>query len=259
MPRLRRACRRVASFALGLFVLWQLLFLFGDNVSKFLLNEREAFPALGRAAPEFAGGKGVAYGAVEQASEVGSRWLELTNQAQTWSLFAPNIWQDIPFVAVEFRWDEASGLPPVFLLSDNEPADPGCYLRLGKFRVRRYESNIDVNLLHGLADPTEQPKDDWYFAFRNKVRREWRAMHAYLKWRWEAHHAVHPELPEPEQVVLHVRVYRVPPPPGPEPWAWAGPFCSPVARWRPQRPPDARYLPVELYDPRAERFDLLEP
>ena len=91
----------------------------------------------------------------------------------------------------------------------------------------------------------------------DKVRREPHTIHAYLEWRWRTYQQIHPDAETPRQVILHVRTYRIPPPPGPEPWTWAGPEDRPVARWRPGFARPAGALPVEAYDLLAERFDVL--
>src|SRR5207245_4706366 len=87
------------------------------------------------------------------------RWAEFSGQPQNWSLFAPGVTAEIPFLAVEFRWDDdplsaesvaprlaalagdgplsaaalhaalaerrRASLPvPQLLLSENAPADP---------------------------------------------------------------------------------------------------------------------------------------
>ena len=188
-----------------------------------------------------------------KAEQVFTRWVELTGQTQSWSLFAPNVWTHVPFDAVELRWDAK---PPVLLLSDNEPRDIHRYFRVGYFRLRRFESSIDVGLPLDADKQPEEMQDLWRRNIADRVREQAVAMRAYMEWRMKRYMDDHPDLETPEQVILHLRVYRIPPP-RTKPWDWSGPEDHVLARWR----PSFRYIngapPVELYDPIAERFDVL--
>jgi hypothetical protein len=264
---LRRVGRWIARALLGTFVVWQLAFLVGLNfcevtrqyVGTFKDEVAEAFPSLLDAESPPAR-------RLAKLEQVCSRWAELTGQYQNWSLFAPDVWSDIPFVAVEFRWDDApANAPaaatapraPVYFLSDNEPRDVRRYFRVGRFRLRRYESNLDVALAIDPDKTDEDMLDKWRSSIRNRVSAEALAMRAYLEWRWREYHAAHPDVETPKQVILHVRVYRIPPPSAPQPWIWSDPEDRPLARWRPHfsYPPEAK--PVEPYDLSAERYDVL--
>jgi hypothetical protein len=79
-------------------------------------------------------------------------------------------------------------------------------------------------------------------------------MLAYLGWKLAAFRRERPDLAPPTQVVLYVRLYRVPPPPGPTPWHWEFLGQHPVARWLPEVPVPAGLLPVEAYDPPSDSF-----
>jgi hypothetical protein len=59
-------------------------------------------------------------------------------------------------------------------------------------------------------------------------------MIAYLGWRLAAFERVQPDLPPPAEVILSMHLYRIPSPPGPEPWDWDDLGLHPVARWRPE-------------------------
>jgi hypothetical protein len=282
----RGAGRCFAGLLLGLFVLWQLLFLVGANfceVTRHYLGPstdlRETFPALGDE-------DSAVRRQLAKFEQVLTRWSELTNQAQGWSLFAPNVWRNIPFAGVELRWDEEPTIagaavsmlgmiagseplpalawcampaprPPVYLLSDNEPPDVSHYFRVGLFRLRRFESNLDVSLYVQPDKSKEDMQDSWRQSIFEKVRSEANAIRAYLEWRWRKYQAAHPDVETPKQVVLHVRVYRIPPPPGGRPWMWDGPDDRPMARWRPHVRYPTGAPPVEVYDLVAERFDML--
>lgn len=282
-------CRVAQWFArvlLGLFVVWQLAFLLGLNFCELTRGFVGSLTDAAETLPSLADPQSPAARRLARVEQVLTRWSEFTGQTQSWSLFAPNVWSHIPFVAVELRWDEepsnaraAAGLvaglagpgflqsistwaatatlPPVLLLSDNEPRDIQHYFRVGLFRLRRYESNVDVGLPRDTDNEPEDMHDKWRNNIFHRVRGEAMTMRAYLEWKWNRYQAEHPDADTPRQVILHVRVYRIPPPPGPRPWMWSGPEDHLLARWRPH----FRYLtgtpPVEVHDLIAERYDVL--
>jgi hypothetical protein len=175
-------------------------------------------------------------------------WADLTGQPQSWSLFAPNVTDYLPFVEVELRW--GGGRPAVLLLSENEPADRDRFFRLGRFRLRRYESSVDVSPLPGR--PFDPAGEDWRDQVAAAVANRWPHLLAYLRWRLEGFARDRPDLPRPGEVILCVHLFRIPGPPGPRPWDWEDLGRHPVARWRPA----AGEAPAALdaYDPCAGRF-----
>jgi hypothetical protein len=245
--------KNVARVLLGLFVSWQLLFLLVSNLLGTLQDIRPhlvgQLPAVAQVAPAWSNGEGSVHAALQRTTRAARRYAELTGQPQDWSLFAPAVAHEVPFLAVELRWDDPSGqdrtsaLPrPVWLLSDNEPPDPNRFLRVGNFRLRRFEGTIDLE----------------------KVAPDWRAILAYLRWRWDRVRSERPDWPVPKQVILCVRTYHIPPPPGPRPWTWIWeppdadrPQSQPVARWQPGAAPDPSYLPIEKYDADSRTFERL--
>jgi hypothetical protein len=81
----------------------------------------------------------------------------------------------------------------------------------------------------------------------------------YLRWRLRVYQRANPDLPAPTQVILLVRTYKVPKPPGPDPWDWYDLGEHRVARWLPAVPLDPdKYELVEFYDAVAGRFERLE-
>ena len=151
------------------------------------------------------------------------------------------------------------------LRSENEPEDRHAYLRFGQFRLRRFEGNVSF-VLATRDRPVEAMADSWRGKIEERLRDEADSMHAYLRWRSEAFQRAHPELPPPRQVILSQHVYRIPAPPGPEPWDWQPvfgvtaegvPLAQPVARWLPGTRPEPEYFPLEMYNPVMRRFESL--
>lgn len=253
-----------AQVFLGLFILWQLFFLTAANGLKMLDSVRSSLKDhafVETIAPGWAREKGHVHDAAEVVTGLTKRWAQVTGQPQSWSLFSPNVASYIPFLAVELRWDDDAGRstrPPVLLRSDNEPANVRCFFRVGQFRLRKYESYLDVTF-STQDKPADEVADVWRERIEERVRKEWDTMQAYLRWRMLGFQRRHPELPPPRQVVLFVRAYRVPAPDkAPEPWMWETLLDlqpQPIARWRPDTPTPDGSRPIELYNPVVHRFE----
>jgi hypothetical protein len=229
--------------------------------------------------PDYLNGKGdVQEKYYKVARTYTKHWSQLTGQPQSWSLFAPYIVEVIPFPAVEFRWDAqdwpdwagppASGEHPtaIVYLSDNEPRPlpdgrPGrlCYAKFGLARIRKYEEQITTPTppaTDGLFLPNTE---EWQERVSKKVREDPEAIRNYLRWRTDVYQRAYPDLPRPTQVILLVRAFEVPKPPGPEPWDWYDLGEHRLARWLPPAPLDGeKYQAVERYNPIKECFERVE-
>jgi hypothetical protein len=194
----------------------------------------------------------------EQLGKVTEWWGRRAGQEQGWSLFAPDVVDWTSFPLVELRWDtdEAPGkavYPPVRLLSENEPRDRRRFVRIGKFRLRKYESNFEMDLR---PDDRDTDRDD---QIDRKVHKNYATIRAYLRFRLRQYQRDHPDVPAPTQVILRVHTWTIPKPPAKKPWDWQDEVETPVARWRPvpgQRDSDAvleRYVASEKCYREAQR------
>jgi hypothetical protein len=293
MPAPINSGPRTVQVVLGLFVVWQLVFLIAANLVKLLDHFKEGLqkePLTETLAPGWSKGEGHIHDAEEVLTGLTRRWSQLTGQPQNWSLFAPNVAVLVPFVAVECRWDDDPGsadalardLAPLAAvdplqalalmagawepprsperwLSDNDPLDITHFFRAGRFRLRKYEDYLYVTL----SRPNSSEAgllDGWREEIEKKVNKEGETILAYLRWRWLAWQRRHTGQPPPKQVVLLVRVYRIPAPePQVRPWRWQDVHVNqpyPVARWRPEVEPRRGYLlPIEMYHPVIERYE----
>jgi hypothetical protein len=253
--------RRLTRVLLGLFILGQLAFLLTANLADLLGLASTSLPQMPPAVrtplEQVETASRLARGA-ETLRGATSWWADLTDQPQEWALFAPDVTDRIPFVNVELSWEggpvpDGRVLDPVILPSVNEPADPGHFFRLGRFRLRRYEGTVDVTPSSG--EDFDPHGEEWRADIRRAVMARASWMRAYLSWRVAAFRESHPNLPPPTQAILHVRLYQVPAPPGPSPWYWHDLGRHPVARWLPGAgaPPGTHHL--ERYDPVEERFE----
>src|SRR5262245_54849434 len=98
---------------LGVFIVGQLIFLFGNNALEILGWARDELTAdsetarvLDRVTPGWPGKKGHLHDAGDLASNLLERWAQVTGQTQGWSLFAPDVRRHCVFPAVLLRWDE---------------------------------------------------------------------------------------------------------------------------------------------------------
>src|SRR5262249_12427342 len=68
-------------------------------------------------------------------------------------------------------------------LSDNEPEDIERYFRWGRFRLRRFEGNLDVILAPRKNEPLETRMERWRSRIEEHVRKEHDTIKVYLQWR----------------------------------------------------------------------------
>jgi hypothetical protein len=289
--RVSRWFRATARVVLGLFVVGQLLFLLLANAAGLeagLRGYARRVPVFAQAAPEWVEEKGNTYAAIQAIRNATERWAEATGQPQQWQLFAPDVTDYVPFPAVELRWDEellpikptakmlvplAAGNPleasvlaaarqlpaaapplPLLLRSDNEPRERGRFFKVGHFRLRRYEGTLDV--LGSLGDkPFDPISVRWHDWIAEGVRDKAGSMRAYLRYCLTAFREERPDLPPPTQVILVMRLYHIPEPPGPHPWDWEYLGQHYVARWLLGIEHEPGYSPLEAYNPLVNRFD----
>jgi hypothetical protein len=212
---------------LGAFVLWQAAFLF----AALLANAEEALgDRLGLHRPQ-------ALAAADRHAL--RRYAELTGQRESWALFAPDVEHRLAFVSVELCWDDEGSPPrrPVVLPGKNDPDDINAFVRLGGYRLRKYETYIaplDVTagtpaVLFG-APGEGDDRPDATLVYEDQAEQ----MLAYLRWRVAEFRRERPELPTPTQVWLWVQLYQIPEPPGPTPWRWQYACTVRIGCWVPE-------------------------
>src|SRR5258707_10049903 len=184
--------RAVLGVLLGLFILAQMMFLPVANLLGFLPTLRDNLRNTGWAqalAPDWLDKKGRGEEILAKANDISQRWQEMTGQPENWSLFAPDVADDIWFVRVEMNWQDGDSSAPeaqiqsISFISDNEPPDPNHFFRLGHFRIRRYEMAVEVHLFKEEDKTPEERAADWRDKIREKVRKDWDNIQAYLRYR----------------------------------------------------------------------------
>jgi hypothetical protein len=282
---------------LGLFIVGQVIFLITANILGFLKDNRteigqQAPQVVEALAPGWSQEKGHVWQLMEHIVRTDKMWAQVTGQLQAWSLFAPTIARECVFPAVEYRWDPDPASAPALgqrlallaashsleatclgaaaaapgrlpalrelVLSENEPANPADYFRVGNFRVRRYENNLVLTLRPEDEDKNDpkRMKEHWSKKIRAHAADYADILHGYLRWRLARDEVRWPARGTPRQVILilrryHINDYQEAPP------YWSGPHAVPLVRWQPGVAWDLDHQPVEWYDPVSERFKSL--
>ncbi|MCI0681594.1 MAG: hypothetical protein L0Y71_05790 [Gemmataceae bacterium] len=257
------------SFALGAFVVFQLLFLILHNLFTVLQDARSEMAPEARAvveqfAPGWPESKGHLSRFMEGTTNVTNRYAQATLQLQSWSLFAPNVGtvcvfpalllSDEPLPDAPVHATDAPGNYDVrgkIVLSDNEPADMTRYFRWGSFRLRRLENNLVVYLSPDDSETAAAMAERFRERIKSHVAEYDEALLAYLRWRLKAQGAA-----PPRQVILLMRRYSLK---GPNAGAnfFEGPFTMPVVRWQPQAPVRPARQALEYFNPVTQRFESL--
>jgi hypothetical protein len=257
-PTANRCCppgRQASAVALGVFIVWQLVFLVVANVLDFFphrvhrLDELTNFRVL-------PAGSRCPWPLVHAVASVTDRWAHLTGQYQMWWLFAPDFPAQATFPVVELRWDDPLlASAPVRLPSAACPADRSAYFHAptSADRLLQYEANLCLGYAFWNENSlAEDPVGSRQFQF-DLVRSQWKSMRAYMRWRTAQFLGQRPDLPPPDEVCLLIRIAPTP--------AWnatanrhAPTIDCPFARWRCAENGSAEVLPVEVFDPLIERY-----
>jgi hypothetical protein len=268
---------------LGLFVIGQLTFLVLSNaISHFQdvqgrIGNRDVNTAIDRVAPGYSSQSGHAWKIADEVSTALRRWAQVTNQPQAWGLFAPRVWQVTGFPAVVLIFTDEPAAGPEFLKllirlnqgegdvpgqlemlrSENEPLDRYHFLRVGNFRLRRYESNIILYLGRQKDEADASARERWQGSIRDHLRDRGEMIEAYMKWRLSLYQELHPDRPKPQQVVLVERVYAMLPPEDESGACWTGPTILPLARWQPNAERASDNRAIERFNPVTEQFEII--
>jgi hypothetical protein len=252
MTRTPLSGAKALSVLLGFLVVWQVFFILASNLLSLMPAATAPSETAQRVAPRAAE-------PVRSLTRVTAWWAEVTGQLQGWALYAPHVPTQAAFVAIELRWDEdpcwPAETPREMLPSEIEPHTAAAYFRpFGTFRLPAYEANLSLPMWSYDREAAAQEAEIWRQRLADAVRKQWRPIEAYLRHRLRGYERDHPRSPPPQQVLLLVRLYRIPPP-GQPPGDRDDPTQHAVARWRPGAACLSDFLPVESYDPVTGRFE----
>jgi hypothetical protein len=227
----------------GVFVVWQLVFLMTVNLTNFLEEEGRLKDRQSRSV-----------NLMLNVQRLMHFWSDSTLQREYWGLF-----REIPkqsrFPAVELAWREPQqGEPTLLLRSFEEPDNPGNFLMLNPLTDRLHNHEVSLELIFdawetraAIVEPDQREK-----ALAELIRVWYRPLWAYMQRRIEQHRLSHPNMPAPTEAILLWRVYPAlaPGEDGPP----KGPIRREVVRWRASRPVDPESIPLEVYDPQGNRY-----
>jgi hypothetical protein len=257
---------------LGLFVLWQLAFIVLINLLSMLSRAQRRLPedlapVADTVAPGWSGKAGHVHDAFNLVYEVASRYAEATGQTQSWALFSPNTNPHCVYPMLELHWDDdaaraagpvtllagtnpldglagaavaqertkrSAARPPVRLLSEHEPRDLDHYFRLGRMRLRKFETNLTLTLLPYSDEKEQDRKKRWRKEIDEFASSEALVVLAFLRWRLTAYQREHP---------------------GKGPPRWDGPHEERILRWEPAEFLPRVYQPLQTWDPVTESFE----
>lgn len=246
----------LAQVGLGLFILWQIIFMISANLLGMIPHGRPEEDELSdyRVTAIETADRGHAQRAVDALAEVTDCWGQGTGQMQAWWLFAPTFPLQATFPLVELSWDDGQ-TPPVRLATFDEPENPYAYFRPLGSGDRLFHYEVRLGLLFTTWSPESFAKlgPQWRDGIAQRIRRQWKSMQAYIRWRTNQFEHEHPELPPPSQAILRLRVFRSPSV-DEKPPTWAPPAEVCVARWRIGVTPAPGMLPLEMCDPVTGQF-----
>ncbi len=243
------------AVALGVFIVWQLVFLVLANLFEFFPHRVHRLDEMNYYRELPAGSK-TPYPMVHALAEVTDRWAQLTGQYQIWWLFAPDVPAQATFPVVELHWDDSDEeLTPIRLTSAAEPADTANYFHqlTAADRLLYYEANLCVGYAYWIDSPLAADADGWQKLQFDLVASQWKSMRAYMRWQMNQFLEQRPDLPPPSEVRLLVRSYPTPAADA-APASRGPPSDRPVARWRCAESGSGNWLPVEAYDPCSDCF-----
>jgi hypothetical protein len=223
--------------ALGLFILFQLVYLPAANIIKLVplrLPEckGELNDDIQLRGKKFIEPVQVVADAVGAAFE---RWGELTGQRQGWSLFAPHFGHQASLPVVSW--------PGKTIASSFMPDDPNSYFRPPRTFGRLFNYEYRLGLLYWTwseASYRDQPSR-WRDAAIDRVRRQTRSMLAFMRWRVDHDRILNPAAGLPSEITITAQMI---PPPAPE-FARPPQFGFRLARWQPNAVVPPGYLPVQ--------------
>jgi hypothetical protein len=243
--------------AIGLFALWQMVFLIAANVIDLVPRRIDEAPELRMDPLQQIGTFTTIEPLQAVADAIGNVidfYSEVTGQEQTWPLFAPGFPPHSTFGAIEVKFSDGTNTT---ILSDYEPRDYNrAPYRLPFFNVRRY--NVEYQFVPAVMQHTEeaiqaQPEEVRAITFMS-YRTNQPTLTRWLKWRigeWEKENPGHGP---PVEIIYKARYIPTPLPS--EAKTWSKPVRErPLARWQhPDRPPPVGELPLQVYDVSAKRW-----
>lgn len=254
------AMQRLGGVLLGVFIVWQLIYLSAAGAIETLevVSERlpeETATEIKRVVSESRHGRpATAVPGLGSLIYVVDKWGQVTEQPQRWCLFAPDVAKQATFLSLELCWHDEE--QSIWLDSDNEPADPTSFFRIGRNRSRSFEQRLSMEFELHVGETVERARERWRARIAWKLADEYELLAAFATVRLDEFQRANPDIPRPDFVIFHVRGYQIAPP-NSESVPTSEPYQLPLARWVPDAEYPADVLPIEAYDPVADEFAAL--
>lgn len=241
----------------GLFALWQIVFIPLANAWEWLPRrptpaddypERSTTQRWGRFTDS-----DFVQGASERAGDVFAFWAELTGQDQGWNMFTPDFPPHTVVPVAELRFADGTAARVESRFSPAAPERPGMRWPLIHDREFNYEANITMMGWHATPEAVANRPDHWR-GLPERVRENQELISHWLKWKANVYRRANPDAPAPTEVVLVFRYIPTPLPDDPRGAPRRPTFERPFAKWFPDGPREPGLLPLEGYDPVANRF-----
>lgn len=142
---------------------------------------------------------------------------------------------------------------PALILSDNEPKDMTAFLRIGNYRLRKFEESFLLNLSVKDGESEAQARERWDGQIRDHLHAWGQIIQGYMRWRLKQVMNRTQQDDLPHEVILLQRRYEIARPEDAPPFI-RGPFVMPLARWQPRLKWDDNHSPLEMYDPVTDTF-----
>jgi len=108
------------------------------------------------------------YGKADQLSD---KYVNMVGFEQNWCMFAPPVARKVKFLAVRLTFDDGSAET---ILSENEPRDTACYLRVGGWQMRKIEGYLMGVSSSDLRNGTQR---QFYEGYARHALRKWQLTH----------------------------------------------------------------------------------
>jgi hypothetical protein len=238
----------------GLFAVWQLAFPLLANLMEFVPLRPTAYDTDPPIETTQRWGRFTDVEPVQRAGEaLGytiAAWGEATGQEQGWNMFTPAFPPYTVVPVAEYHFPDGTTDRLASRFDPPDPAHPRSRFPMVYDREFNYEANVFMLAWHCHPETLREQPEAWA-RLPERVRENESLVTRWLGWKTRRYAAAHPEKPAPTEVVLVLRYIPTPLPDGrPHPPGFERPF----ARWFPAGPPRPGYLPLDGYDPVAERF-----
>jgi hypothetical protein len=256
LPPVPRA-RGILPWLIGLFALWQLVFVPLTNLLEFVPLRPTRYDTDPPIETTQRWGRFTDIEALQWTTEAAAfvlvGWAEATGQDQGWNMFTPGFPPYTVVPAVEFRFPDGATDRVSSRFEPPDPANPRPRPPLLHDREFNFEANI-VMLAWDCHPKTLAEQPDRWRRLPERVRENESLLTRWLSWKTRQYQAAHPHRAGPVEVVLLLRYLPTPLPEDLPRGDRRQAFERPFARWFPGAPAKPGYLPLEGYDPVARRY-----